>query len=135
MLRRRLERGSTEPHVGQVVDKQELLAMQESVEQITVDDEVLDYVISIADATRQHPQVAVGASPRAELDLVQLARAHALLRGREYVIGEDVKALAVAAMAHRISLRPEMWVRRVHAGEVLAELLARMPVPRGREIR
>jgi MoxR-like ATPase len=135
MLRRRLERGSTEPHVGQVVHKQELLAMQESVEQITVDDDVLDYVISIADATRQHPQVAVGASPRAELDLVQLARAHALLRGRDYVIGEDVKALAVAAMAHRISLRPEMWVRRVHAGDVLAELLARMPVPRARETR
>ncbi|CAA0124278.1 ATPase RavA [Mycolicibacterium vanbaalenii] len=129
MLRRRLERGSAEPHVGQVVNKEELLAMQESVEQVIVQDAVLDYVISIADATRQHPQIAVGASPRAELDLVQLARAHALLRGRDYVIGEDVKALAVAAMAHRISLRPEMWVRRVQASDVLAELLARMPVP------
>jgi MoxR-like ATPase len=135
MLRRRLERGSAEPQIRQVVDKDELLAMQESVEQVTVHDDVLDYVIGLADATRQHPQVAVGASPRAELDLTQLARAHALLRGRDYVIPEDVAALAVAAMAHRISLRPEMWVRRIQAGDVLQELLNRMPVPQARGIR
>ena len=135
MLRRRLQRGSAEPDLRSVVDKHQLLAMQESVEQISVGDDVLDYVINLADATRQHPQIAVGASPRAELDLVQLARAHALLRGREYVVGEDVKALAVAAMAHRISLRPEMWVRRIHAGDVLTELLARIPVPPPRGTR
>jgi MoxR-like ATPase len=135
MLRRRLERGSAEPQVHQVVDKPELLAMQESVEQITVHDDVLDYVISLADATRHHPQIAVGASPRAELDLVQLSRAHALLRGRDHVIPEDVRALAVPAMAHRISLRPEMWVRRIQAGDVLAELLHRMPIPQARGTR
>ncbi|WP_167099929.1 MoxR family ATPase [Mycobacterium sp. DL592] len=128
MLRRRLDRGSAEPQLRQVVDRHQLLAMQESVEQIAVDDDVLDYVVSLADATRHHPQVAVGASPRAELDLVQLARAHALLRGRGYVIAEDVKALAVSAMAHRVILRPEMWVRRIQAGDVLAELLEKMPV-------
>jgi MoxR-like ATPase len=132
MLRRRLERGSTEPRIHQVVDAQGLLAMQESVEQVTVHDDVLQYVVSLATATRQHPQVAVGASPRAELDLVQLARARALLLGRDYVIPEDVKSLAVPTMAHRISLRPEMWVRRVQAGDVLEELLRRMPVPRVR---
>jgi MoxR-like ATPase len=135
MLRRRLERGWEEPHLRQVVDKQQLLAMQDSVEQITVHDDVLDYVIALASATRQHPQVAVGASPRAELDLVQLARAHALLRGRDYVIPEDVRALAVSTMAHRISLRPEMWVRRVQAADVLTELLQRMPVPQARGTR
>ncbi len=78
MLRRRLERGSAQPTVNQVVDTHELLAMRESVEQVTVHDDVLRYVVSLAAATRQHPQVAVGASPRAELDLVQLARARAL---------------------------------------------------------
>jgi MoxR-like ATPase len=135
MLRRRLERGSAEPLVHQVVDGHEVLAMQESVEQITVHDDVLDYVISLADATRQHPQIAVGASPRAELDLMQLARAHALLRGRDHVIPDDVKALAVPAMAHRISLRPEMWVRRIQASDVLADLLHRMPVPQARGTR
>ena len=95
MLRRRLERGSAEPTVNQVVDAHDLLAMRESVEQVTVHEDVLHYVVSLATATRQHPQVAVGASPRAELDLVQLARARALLLGRDYVIPEDVKALAV----------------------------------------
>lgn len=132
MLRRRLDRGSTEPAVNQIVDATDLLAMRESVEQVTVHDDVLQYVVSLAAASRQHPQVAVGASPRAELDLVQLARARALLLGRDYVIPEDVKALAVPAMAHRISLRPEMWVRQVRAGDVVEELLRRLPVPRAR---
>jgi MoxR-like ATPase len=130
MLRRRIDRGSTEPAVGQVVDADELIAMRESVEQVTVHDDVLRYVVSLAAATRQHPQIAVGASPRAELDLVQLARARALLFGRDYVIPEDVKSLAVPAIAHRISLRPEMWVRRVHGSDVVQELLRRLPVPR-----
>jgi MoxR-like ATPase len=132
MLRRRLERGSTEPTVNQVVDTQDFLAMRESVEQVTVHEDVLQYVVSLATATRHHPQVAVGASPRAEIDLVQLARARALLLGRDYVIPEDVKTLAVPVMAHRISLRPEMWVRSVHGSDVVAELLRRLPVPRAR---
>ena len=132
MLRRRLDRGSVRPSVQQVVDASDLLAMQESVEQVTVHDDVLHYVISLATASRQHPQVAVGASPRAELDLVQLARARALLLGRDYVIPEDVKALAAPTMAHRISLRPEMWVRRVQGSDVVNELLKRLPVPRAR---
>ena len=124
MLRRRLERGSAEPTVNQVVDAHDLVAMRESVEQVTVHDDVLAYVVSLANATRQHPQVAVGASPRAELDLVQHARARALLLGRDYVIPEDVKSLAVPTMAHRISLKPEMWVRRVHGADVVEELSA-----------
>ena len=132
MLRRRLDRGSAEPTVNQVVDAHDLLAMRESVEQVTVHADVLHYVVSLANATRTHPQVAVGASPRAELDLVQLARAHALLCGRDYVIPEDVKALAVPAIAHRISLRPEMWVRSIHGSDVVVQLLQRLPVPRAR---
>ena len=132
MLRRRLERGSAEPKVNQVVDTHDFLAMRESVEQVTVHDDVLHYVVSLATATRHHPQVTVGASPRAEIDLVQLARARALLLGRDYVIPEDVKMLAVPVMAHRISLRPEMWVRSVHGSDVVAELLRRLPAPRAR---
>ncbi|OBB45197.1 MoxR family ATPase [Mycobacterium sp. 852002-51961_SCH5331710] len=130
MLRRRIERGSSEPTVAQVVDAHDLVAMRESVEQVTVHDDVLRYVVSLAAATRQHPQIAVGASPRAELDLVQLARARALLQGRDYVVPEDVKTLAVPAIAHRITLRPEMWVRRVRGSDVVDELLRRLPVPR-----
>jgi MoxR-like ATPase len=130
MLRRRLDRGSAEPTVNKVVEARDLLAMRESVEQVTVHEDVLHYVVSLATATRHHPQVAVGASPRAELDLVQLARARALLLGRDYVIPEDVKALAIAAVAHRITLRPEMWVRKIQGADVVGELLRRLPVPR-----
>jgi MoxR-like ATPase len=132
MLRRRIDRGSPEPEIGQVIDVHDLLAMRESVEQVTVHDDVLRYVVSLAAASRQHPQIAVGASPRAELDIVALARARALLLGRDYVIPEDVKALAVPAMAHRITLRPEMWVRQVRSVDVVEDLLRRVPVPRTR---
>ncbi|MUL82523.1 MULTISPECIES: MoxR family ATPase [unclassified Mycolicibacterium] len=133
MLRRRLDRGSVEAVVHPVIDGPQFLAMREAVEQVSVHDDVLHYVVTLAAATRHHPQVAVGASPRAELDLVQLARARSLLLGRDYVIPEDVKTLAVAAIAHRISLRPEMWVRSVHAPDVMAELLRRLPVPRANQ--
>ena len=132
MLRRRLERGSAEPTVKQIVDAHDLLAMRESVEQVTVHDDVLHYVVSLAAASRSHPQVVVGASPRAELDLVQLARARALLFGRDYVIPEDVKALAIPVISHRISLKPEMWVRSVHGSDIVEQLLQRLPVPRTR---
>jgi MoxR-like ATPase len=132
MLRRRLSRGSGAQTVERIVNADDLTDMRESVEQIAVHDDVLHYVVALATATRHHPQVAVGASPRAELDLVQLARARALLLGRDYVIPEDVKALAVPAVAHRITLRPEMWVRRIQGSDVVGELLRRIPVPRAR---
>jgi len=132
MLRRRLDRGSAPALVAQMADAHDVLAMQESVELVSVHDDVLTYVVALAAASRHHPQVAVGASPRAELDLVQLARARALLLGRDYVIPEDVKALAVPVMAHRISLRPEMWVRKVAGADVVEDLLRRTPVPRVR---
>jgi MoxR-like ATPase len=130
MLRRRLDRGARQPTVGQVVDGTDFLVMRESVEQVSVHADVLAYIVALAAATRSHPQVEVGASPRAELDLMQLTRARAMLAGRDYVIPEDVKALAVPAIAHRISLRPEMWVRRIQGSDVVSELLHRLPVPR-----
>jgi MoxR-like ATPase len=130
MVQRRLDRGSARPTVGAVVDAAELVAMRESVEQVSVHPDVLRYVVAIATATRNHAQVEVGASPRAELDLVQMARARALLLGRDFVTPEDVKALAVPAVAHRISLRPEMWVRRIKGEDVVEELLDQVPVPR-----
>ncbi|MFJ4656493.1 AAA family ATPase [Nocardia sp. NPDC088792] len=130
MIRRRLERGSQPAQIGQVVDATGLLEMRQAVEYVTVHPDVVGYVVSLAAATRGHPQVEVGASPRAELDLVQMARARALLNNRDFVVPEDVKALAVPAMAHRITLRPEMWVRRIRGEDVIAELLRRLPVPR-----
>jgi len=130
MLRRRLDRGTPEQQVAGVVDGDQLLRMRESVEQVSVHDDVLRYVVALAAATRSNPQVVVGASPRAELDLVQLARARALLNGRDFVVPEDIKALAVPAFGHRITLRPEMWVRSVHGSDVIDQLLRKLPVPR-----
>jgi len=130
MLQRRLNRGSTPPTVSQVVAAKDLIAMREAVEQVSVHPDVLRYIVALAAATRSHSHVEVGASPRAELDLVQMSRARAMLLGRDFVIPEDVKALAVPAVAHRISLRPEMWVRRITGAHVVDELLHRLPVPR-----
>ena len=130
MLRRRLDRASPHMSVGRVIDAPDLIAMRQSVESVTVHADILRYVVALATASRNHPQVEVGASPRAELDLVQLARAKALFAGRDFVIPEDVKALAGPAMAHRITLRPEMWVRRVRGEDIIADLLKRLPVPR-----
>ncbi len=133
MLRRRLERGAAEVELNEIVDAAQLLEMQEAVEQVSVHDDVLRYVVAVAAATRSHPQVVVGASPRAELDLVQLARARALLSGRDFVLPEDIKALAVPAFGHRITLRPEMWVRSLHGSDVVDQLLRRLPAPRAPE--
>ncbi|MGW5386591.1 AAA family ATPase [Nocardia rhamnosiphila] len=130
MIRRRLERGAAEPRVNQVIDAKGLLEMRNAVEFVSVHPDVVGYVVALASATRAHAQVEVGASPRSELDLVQMARARALLNGRDFVVPEDVKALAIPAMAHRITLRPEMWVRRIRGEDVISELLRRLPVPR-----
>ena len=130
MLRRRLDRGAERVELAQIVDADELVAMRESLERVEVSQDILDYVVALVNATRSAGQVQVGASPRGGLALVQLARARAVLSGRDYVVPEDVKAVAVPALAHRISLRPELWVRRVSADEVVASLLSATPTPR-----
>jgi MoxR-like ATPase len=130
MARRRLDRGSGPPRPGQVADTAALLAMRESLEQVHVDDDLLAYVVRLVAATRGHPQVTVGASPRGTLAVIQLARGNAVLAGRDFVIPEDVKAVAVPALAHRLVLRPEMWVRKVTGEDVIGDILATEPVPR-----
>jgi MoxR-like ATPase len=107
----------------------ELLSMRASLEQIEISPDLLQYVVAIVRATRSHAQIQVGASPRGSLALVQLARAQAVLTGRDYVIPDDVKKVAVAALAHRITLRPELWVRQVRSDDVVARLLDSVPVP------
>jgi MoxR-like ATPase len=130
MLQRRLDRRTEWPTLTRVTDATELLAMRASLEQIEVSPDVLEYVMAIISATRGHPQIQVGASPRGGLALVQLARGQAMMRRRDYVIPDDIKEIAVPALAHRITLRPELWVRQVNADSVIATLLAAVPVPR-----
>jgi MoxR-like ATPase len=130
MVRRRLARGSAAPAPPQVTDAARLLAMRESLEQVQLHPDLLRYVVALVAATRTHPQVTVGASPRGTLAVIQLARGHAALAGRGYVTPEDIKAVAVPALAHRLVLRPEMWVRQVSGEDVAREVLAAVPVPR-----
>jgi MoxR-like ATPase len=130
MARRRLARGSAPPVPPQVTDATRLLAMRESLESVQLHPDLLAYVVSLIIATRSHPQVTVGASPRGTLAVIQLARGHAVLDGREYVTPEDIKAVAIPALAHRLVLRPEMWVRQITGQDVAAEVLATVPVPR-----
>jgi MoxR-like ATPase len=130
LLRRRVEESWTPPRLRPIVDAETVLAMRASLDDVQVEPPLLAYVVALVDATRQHAQVTVGASPRGGLALVALARGHAVLDGRDYVTPEDVKAVAVAALAHRLSLRPELWVRRITGADVVAEILATVPAPR-----
>jgi MoxR-like ATPase len=95
--------------------------MREALEGIEISDDLLDYVTAIVTATRRDPQIQVGASPRGGLALVQLARGQALLNKRDF---------AVPALAHRITLRPELWVRQVSADDIVSRLLSGVPTPR-----
>jgi MoxR-like ATPase len=130
LIRRRVDQGSRVITVDKVVDAATLISMRERVDNVSVDDEVIRYLLRIVEATRAAKDVLVGASPRASLALLQLARARALFGGRDYVIPEDIKALAIPALAHRLNLRPEMWVRQVAAEDVMEGILSSVAVPR-----
>ena len=130
MLQRRLDRQHENATLQPVTTAAELIAMRESLEQVEVSPDILQYVVAIIQATRGHSQIQVGASPRGGLALVQLARGQALLQQRDYVVPDDVKRIAVPALAHRITLRPELWARKVSSEDVIAGVLGSVPVPR-----
>jgi MoxR-like ATPase len=130
MLRRRVARAAENVELSPVTSPDGVLAMRASLERVEVSPDLLDYVVAIVTATRKDPQVQIGASPRGGLALVQLARGQALLSQRDYVVPDDIKQVAVPALAHRITLRPELWVRQVSADEVMTKLLASVATPR-----
>jgi MoxR-like ATPase len=129
MLERRLERTSDEVELTQVATPADLLAMQRAIEDVHVAESVGRYMVELVGATRTSPRVQVGASPRGTLALLKVGRARAAMVGRDFVTPEDVKAVAVPALAHRLILRPELWVRRVRTEDVVAELLEQVPTP------
>jgi len=129
MLARRLERGEDELELKPVVDPPTLVAMQHALEQVHVSDSISGYIVDLVTATRESKRLAVGASPRGSLALLKLSRAKAALDGRDFVVPEDVKAVAIPALAHRLTLRPELWVQRVRGEDVVAEALATVPTP------
>jgi len=129
MLRRRLERGEDEVELEAVVDGPALVEMQRALEQVHVSEAIEGYIVDLVAATRASQRLAVGASPRGSLALLKLSRAKAALSGRDFVVPEDVKAVAVPALAHRLTLRPELWVQRMRGEDVVAEALESVPTP------
>ncbi|MDQ3661955.1 MAG: MoxR family ATPase [Actinomycetota bacterium] len=129
ILRRRAERGTDEVALEVVVDASELIAMQDSLELVHVSRPVGLYVVDLVAETRSHSDVEVGASPRGALALLKAARGHALMSDRDFITPEDVKAMAEPVLAHRLTLRPEMWVRRVSGSDVVRSVLDRVPAP------
>jgi MoxR-like ATPase len=129
IVQQRARRGSDDVALHGVIDGATLLRMQAAVERIHVDDSIAGYIVDIVASTRLNANVGVGASPRGSLALLKLSRARAALDGRDFVTPDDVKAIAVPALAHRLTLRPELWVQRVRTEDVVLECLRSVPTP------
>ncbi len=130
ILRRRRERGHDEPELQKLVDAHELLAMRQALEMVFVHPDIERYIVEIVQETRADGRVLVGASPRGSLALLKLSRARAALEGRDYVIPDDVKSVAHAALAHRLILQPELWMKKLSERDIVSEILGRVPVPK-----
>jgi len=120
--------------IGQVVRDDELLAAQNAVKSIYADDLIKEYIVELANATRRHPDIYLGVSPRGSLALFRTSRALAALRGRTYVIPDDIKALLEATFAHRLIISPSARIKNVEARAVVEQISQSIPVP-GTRIR
>jgi len=131
ILRRRMERKKEEVDIQSVTTPREVVEMQKAIENVYVSDAILEYITNIVTATREDKkEIEVGASPRGSLALLKLSRAYAALNGRDYVIPDDVKAVAVPALSHRLILKRELWYTRVSQESIMEKVLDRVPVPK-----
>jgi MoxR-like ATPase len=130
ILDRRKARKKDEVEIRQICNAEKILTMQQTVENMHIDDAIESYIVSIIDATRCHSQVEVGASPRGSLALMRLSAAQAALRGRDYVLPDDIKEIAVPALAHRLILAPDPWIHGVKGSNVVEAIMSKIPVPK-----
>jgi MoxR-like ATPase len=135
VLEQRRERRTDEVELRAVVDREALISMQQALEDVHVSPSVGYYIVDVVRATRESRSVQVGSSPRGSLAILKLARANAVLDGRDYVVPDDVKAVAVPALGHRLSLKPELWVQRVRGEDVVREQLETVPTPPAEDVR
>jgi MoxR-like ATPase len=135
VLERRVERRSDEVELDTVVDRASVVEMQRASEQVYVAETVGRYMVDVVKATRESSRVQVGASPRGSLALLKLSRCRAALDGRDFVTPDDVKAIAVPALSHRLMLRPELWVQRVSPDDVVRQALDTVPTPPAEDVR
>jgi MoxR-like ATPase len=134
VLERRVERREDDVRLEPVIDRETLLAMQQAVEDVHVSSSIGRYVVELVAATRTSASAAVGASPRGSLSLLKLSRCRAALAGRDFVTPDDVKAVAVPALAHRLVLKPELWVQRLSAEDVVRDVLDAVPTPPAEDV-
>ena len=130
VLGRRMARRREEQEVRRVVDAAELLDLQATMEDVTVSPEVGRYCVALTRATRDHEHTLMGASPRGSLALMLVGRAYAVLRGRDYVTPDDIKAVAPSVLEHRVVVRPELWMSEISSRTIVADLLRSVPTPR-----
>ena len=133
ILERRLDRRTDEVDLQPVVDRAALLEMQRAIEDVHVGESLGRYIVDVVAETRTSARLQVGASPRGALALLKLARCRAALQGRDFATPDDVKEIAVPALAHRLTLKPELWVQRISGDEVVRETLERVPTPSAEE--
>jgi MoxR-like ATPase len=129
-----MERRVDEVELEVVAERETLLAMQQAMESVFVAETVGLYIVDVVNATRASPRIQVGASPRGSLALMKLSRCKAALDGRDYVTPDDVKAVAVPALAHRLMLRPELWVQRISPDDVVRQALETVPTPAAEDV-
>jgi MoxR-like ATPase len=134
VLAERAERRQDEVALQPLVDISTVLDLQAACEEVHVSESVGLYMVDIVNATRDAPAVQVGASPRGSLALLKLSRCRAALAGRDFVTPDDVKSVAVPALAHRLTLRPELWVQRISAEDVVRERLETVPTPTAEDL-
>jgi MoxR-like ATPase len=129
ILQRRRQRQHDEVDLRQVTDRDQILEMSHTVETVHVHADLEKYIASVVQATRQDRRVAVGASPRGSLSFLKMARARAVLNGRDYVIPDDIKHFAVPVLSHRLILQPEHWMMHRVAEDVIQDVFLKVPVP------
>mgnify|MGYP001579943776 FL=1 len=129
VLSRRLARRQEDQTLRAIVDADTLLKMQKAIERVTVDESVGRYCVALAAATRRHAHALMGSSPRGALALMLVARSFAVIEGRDYVTPDDVKAVAVPVLAHRVAVKPELWMSNASGASVVAAVLASVPTP------
>ncbi|ASJ06225.1 AAA family ATPase [Thermococcus pacificus] len=131
ILRRRMARKKEDVDIQTILSAEQVVEMQRAIEDVYVSDAILEYITDIVTATREDKrEIEIGASPRGSLALLKLSRAYAALEGRDYVIPDDVKAVAVPALSHRLILKRELWYTKVSQESIMEKLLGKVPVPK-----
>jgi MoxR-like ATPase len=130
IIDRRKARRKDEVDINRIANPELVMEMQSAVEDVHVEDDIEEYIVEIVHGTRGHPQVEIGSSPRGSLALFKLSKSRAAIHGRDFVIPDDVKDIAVPGLAHRIILKPDPWIKGIKTESIVSKVLEKVPVPK-----